>query len=142
MPYVADRFIGGTLTNFTEIKKRIEKLHDLLSKKEKGEFFSRTKKERILIDREISRMDKNFGGLSDLSALPAAIVIVDPRHDAIALSEAVACHIPVVALANSDCDITNIDYPVIANDASVSTITFFLNEIASAILISKKTEEK
>ncbi len=141
-PYVSDRFIGGALTNFPEIKKRIERLHDLLKKKESGDFASHTKKERLLIDREIARMDKNFGGLSDLTNLPAALVIVDPRYENIARTEASACHIPVVALSNSDGDIKGIDYPVVANDSSVATIKVFLEEIGRAISDAKKTDQE
>jgi small subunit ribosomal protein S2 len=80
-PYIAERFIGGTLTNFPQMKKRIEKLHDLLKKKETGELAVYTKKEQLLIQRDIDRLDRDFGGISALTNLPAAIVMIDPRHE-------------------------------------------------------------
>ena len=96
-PYVAERFIGGTLTNFPQIKKRIEKLHDLLKKKETGELAVYTKKEQLLIQRDIDRLDRDFGGISTLTNIPSVVVIVDPRHEIMCVKEAKLLHIPVVA---------------------------------------------
>jgi small subunit ribosomal protein S2 len=134
-PYVAERFIGGTLTNFPQIKKRIEKLHDLLKKKETGELAVYTKKEQLLIQRDIDRLDRDFGGISTLTNIPAAIVIVDPRHEDMCLKEANRLHIPVVALANTDCTIEGIEYPVVGNDGSVSSVRFVLEAIKEALAI-------
>lgn len=118
LPYSAERFIGGTLTNFGEIKKRVEKLHELVAKKEAGEFSVYTKKEQVLIDRDIARMTKNFGGLSCISGLPGAVVLVDSGFEAIALAEANYMRLPVVAIANTDCNIKGIKFPIILNDAN------------------------
>ncbi len=137
MPYCANRWIGGTLTNFGEIKKRIEKLHDLLDKKEKGEFAVYTKKERLLIDRSIEKMDENFGGLADMKQLPAAIILIDSLYEDTALKEALFMHIPVVSLSNTDCDVSEIEYPVVANDGSQASLKFFLNEFAQAVKEAK-----
>ena len=134
-PYVAERFIGGLLTNFPQMKKRIEKLHDLLKKKEKGELVVYTKKEQLLIQRDIDRLDRDFGGVSSLTNIPNAIVIVDPRHESMSVLEAVRMHIPVVALANTDCTLEGIDYPVIGNDGSVSSVRFFLETIKEALQV-------
>lgn len=128
-PYIAERFIGGTLTNFPQMKKRIEKLHDLLKKKETGELNVYTKKEQLLIQRDIDRLDRDFGGISSLTNLPAAIVVVDPRHEAMCVKEANILHIPVVALSNTDCTIENIDYPIVGNDGSVAAVRFVLETI-------------
>ena len=101
-PYITERFIGGTLTNFPQIKKRIEKLHDLLKKKETGELSVYTKKEQLLIQRDIDRLDRDFGGISSLTNLPAAIVMIDSRHEDMCVKEAARLHIPVVALSNTE----------------------------------------
>ena len=134
-PYVAERFIGGLLTNFPQMKKRIEKLHDLLKKKEKGELAMYTKKEQLLIQRDIDRLDRDFGGVSSLTNVPAAIVIVDPRHESMCVLEAIRMHIPVVALTNTDCTLEGIDYPVVGNDGSIKPVRFFLETIKTALQV-------
>jgi small subunit ribosomal protein S2 len=134
-PYIAERFIGGTLTNFPQMKKRIEKLHDLLKKKETGELAVYTKKEQLLIQRDIDRLDRDFGGISALTNLPAAIVIIDPRHESMCVKEAKLLHIPVVALSNTDCTIEGIEYPIVGNDGSVSSVRFVLETIKGALAV-------
>ena len=134
-PYIAERFIGGTLTNFPQMKKRIEKLHDLLKKKETGELAVYTKKEQLLIQRDIDRLDRDFGGISSLTNIPAAIVIVDPRHEEMCVKEATRLHIPVVALANTDCTLEGIEYPVVGNDGSVGSVRFVLETIKEALAV-------
>ncbi len=134
-PYVAERFIGGMLTNFHQIKKRIEKLHDLLKKKEEGALTVYTKKEQLLIQRDIERLDRDFGGISTLTNLPGAIVIIDPRYEAMCVAEANKTRVPVVALSNTDCNIGTIDYPVMGNDGSVTPVRFFLEEIKKALQV-------
>lgn len=135
-PYVAERFIGGTLTNFPQIKKRIEKLHDLLKKKESGELAVYTKKEQLLIQRDIDRLDRDFGGISSLTNIPSAIVVIDSRHEDMCVKEAKRLHIPVVALANTDCTIEGIEYPIVGNDGSVSSVRFVLEAIKDALAIT------
>lgn len=132
MPFVDGRWIGGTLTNFPEIKKRLAKLEDLTKQKEKGELLKYTKKERLLIDREIANLNRFFSGILPMRDLPKAVVVVDSQKEIIAVAEAKKMNIPVIAICGTDCDITNIDYPIVANDASVSSITFFVSEIAKA----------
>lgn len=134
-PYVAERFIGGTLTNFPQIKKRIEKLHDLLKKKETGELSVYTKKEQLLIQRDIDRLDRDFGGISSLTNIPSAIVMIDSRHEDMCVKEAKILHIPVVALCNTDCTIEGIEYPIVGNDGSVSSVRFILESIKNALQI-------
>jgi small subunit ribosomal protein S2 len=134
-PYVAERFIGGTLTNFPQMKKRVDKLHDLLKKKETGELSVYTKKEQLLIQRDIDRLDRDFGGVSSLTNIPAAIVIVDPRHEAMCIKEANLLHIPVVALLNTDCSLDGVSYPVIGNDGGVVPVRFFLEAIKSELSV-------
>lgn len=128
--YATERFIGGTLTNYGEIKKRLDKFVDLTSKREKGELAVYTKKEQILFDREIGRMNVNFGGLLGMTGTPAAIVIVDPKFEHIALTEAQYTRTPVVALANTDCNIKGIQYPIIVNESSAGAIGVILEALA------------
>ncbi|OHA87216.1 MAG: 30S ribosomal protein S2 [Candidatus Zambryskibacteria bacterium RIFCSPLOWO2_01_FULL_39_39] len=132
MPYLAGRWIGGTLTNFPEIRKRIDIMILLLSQKEKGELVKYTKKERILIDRKIEKLQKMFGGIKDMIALPKALFIIDPRFEETALREAKSLKIPVVALCGSDNNITDIDYPISANDSNIASIRFFVEKVAEA----------
>ncbi len=139
MPYVDERWIGGTFTNFSEIKKRAARLEDLMAKKEKGELAMYTKKERLLLDREIAKLTKNFGGITAMSKLPDAIFIIDPKHEINAMTEAQTLNIPIVALASSDCNIYDITYPIPANDASTDSVKLFIDEIVATF---KNTEVK
>lgn len=134
-PYIAERFIGGTLTNFSQIKKRIDKLHDLLKKKETGELAVYTKKEQLLIQRDIDRLDRDFGGISSLTNIPAAVVIIDSRHEDMCVKEAKRLHIPIVALANTDCTLEGIEYPIVGNDGSVGAVRFVLETLKDALAI-------
>jgi small subunit ribosomal protein S2 len=132
MPYVGERWVGGSLTNFPEIKKRIIKLLDLRDKKEKGELEKYTKKERLLINKEMEDMTKNFQGLTGISRIPDAVFVIDPKKEHIAVTEAKKMNLPVIALLNTDCNLKQVQYPIVANDASVSSITFFLSKIKEA----------
>lgn len=138
MPYVASRWIGGALTNFGEIKKRIEKLKNLTTQKEKGELSKYTKKERLLIDREIDKLTRMYGGLGDMKEVPGALFVVDSKHEHIAVEEAHSRKLPVVALCGSDCDLKEVDYPIVGNDSSKASIAFFLKEIVDAYQAGKK----
>lgn len=132
MPYVAGRFIGGTLTNFGEIKKRVEKLESWTTQKEKGELVKYTKKERLLIDREIDKLREFFGGLSTMKSLPQAVFIIDSKKEAIAVKEAQKVGIPVIALCGSDNNLNEVEFPIPGNDASKTSIEFFLNKFAES----------
>jgi small subunit ribosomal protein S2 len=132
MPYVSERWVGGSLTNFTEIKKRITKLLDLRDQKEKGELDRYTKKEKLLIDREMEDMTRNFQGLTSITKTPDAVFVVDPKKEHIAVTEARKMNLPVIALLNTDCNLKQAEYPIVANDASVSSITFFLSKVKEA----------
>lgn len=129
-PYIEERWIGGTLTNFFEIQKRIKMLNDLQQKQLSGELVYKTKKEKLLLERKINRLKKMFSGIKELEKKPDALCVIDPKKEHIAVSEAKKIGIPVIALANTDCDLTNIDYPVVASDNSVSTIKLFLDYAA------------
>jgi len=131
-PFVASRWIGGTLTNFSEIRKRLNRLAELTSMREKGELQKFTKRERLLIDREITLLEEVFGGIKSLQKAPDALVIVDPKSESGAVAEARQFNIPIIALLNSDCDRSQISHPIPGNDASIETIQFVLGEIGKA----------
>jgi small subunit ribosomal protein S2 len=138
MPYVDGRWIGGTLTNFTQIRKRVEKMEKLVSEKEKGELAKYTKKERLLIDKEIANLERFFSGIVSMKDLPKAIFIVDPKKEKTALKEAKDMGIPVIALAGSDCNIKGLDLPIVGNDSSQTSVNFFVQEIVKAYSTAKK----
>jgi small subunit ribosomal protein S2 len=132
MPYVSERWVGGALTNFPEIKKRIVKLLDLRDQKEKGGLDKYTKKERLLIDREMDDMTKNFQGLTGITRTPDALFVIDPKKEHIAVTEAHKMNLPVIAVLNTDCNLKQVEFPIIANDASVMSITYFVNAVKEA----------
>ncbi len=142
LPYVAGRFLGGTLTNFVEIKKRIARLETLTEQKEKGELGKYTKKERLLIDREIDKLRDMFGGISPMKSLPSLVFVVDPRKENIVVREANNLNIPVMALAGSDCDMKELDFPIPGNDALEASIRLITEKIANAYKEGKKAGKK
>ncbi|MDO8594017.1 MAG: 30S ribosomal protein S2 [bacterium] len=132
MPAVFGRWIGGALTNFANIRARIDKMLDLISKRTKGELIKYTKKERLLIDREVAKLEVMFGGLVPLKGMPGAMFVIDPGKEHIAVTEAKKMNIPVVALASSDCDLSKVDYVIPGNDASRASIAYFVDRIVEA----------
>lgn len=138
-PFVAGRWLGGTISNFPEIKKRIDRLADLSEKRASGELSKLyTKLERIYIDREIDRLSERLEGIRDLARRPDAMVIVDTRHEAHATKEARNAGIPVIGIMSSDCDLKDAAYPVAVNDASRQAVTLVLNELADAYETGRK----
>lgn len=133
MPYVTERWAGGIFTNFEEMKKRIARLKELREKREKGELDVYTKKERLLLSREEDRLVKLFGGIVDMTHLPAAIFVVDTKKEKNAVAEAKKMGIPVIALINSDCDLRDANFPIPGNDAAVASIRFITGELVSAL---------
>lgn len=132
MPYVPGRWIGGTLTNFPQIKKRIEKFLELQSQKEKGELGKYTKKERLLIDREIAKLEQFFGGLVPMKDIPKAMFVIDSKREHIAIKEAKFVKIPIVSLSGSDCNLLDVDYVIPGNDSSAKSIAYITKEIVAA----------
>jgi len=134
MPFVEERWIGGTLTNEKQIRSRILLLEDLSDKFEKNELelIAKTKKEKLLLERKLAKLNRFFGGLTTMKGMPGAMVVIDGREELIAVTEANKIGIPVIALCNTDCDIRTVAYPVIANDANKKSIEFFLNQIVAA----------
>ncbi len=137
-PFVSGRFIGGTLTNFPEIRKRVEKFEDLQNQKEKGELAKYTKKERLLIDREIEKLKKFFSGITSMKRPPQVVFIVDAKREITAAREARRLKIPIIAICGTDNNFDEVDYPIPANDSSKASIEFFLKKIAEAYEAGKK----
>lgn len=140
-PYVVGRWIGGTITNFEEIQNRVARFEKLTEEKEKGLLGKYTKKERLLIDREISRLEERFGGITTMKKKPAVFFIIDASQEANALAEAKKEGIPVISLCSSDCNLKPIDYPIVANDTSIESISYFINEITESVLEGTKNKE-
>ncbi|MBU6310592.1 30S ribosomal protein S2 [Patescibacteria group bacterium] len=133
MPFVAGRWLGGTLSNFTEIKKRMNRMKELTDERESGVSAKKyTKKERLMIDREIARLEENFTGLVSMDRLPDALVVVDTKREENAVLEAKKLGIPVIGIMNSDCDLSVVSHPVVGNDASQESVRYFLAEVARA----------
>ncbi len=132
-PYVANRWIGGMLTNFSEIKKRINRLEALTHESTSGELERKyTKKERVMIGREMDKLVFNFGGIKDMQKAPDYMLVVDPRHDHIAVTEARTRNVPVIAIMSSDCDASQIAYPVVVNDSLQTSVSLILEELTAA----------
>ena len=132
MPYVTERWIGGTLSNFTEIKKRIAELETYRKDSAQGGLDKYTKKERVVMAKKMEKLDRYYSGLISLKKAPDALFIVDAKSEHIAATEGRKSGIKVVALVNSDSNIKSIDYPIIANDSGIPSIKFFASAIANA----------
>ena len=131
-PYVTERWIGGILTNFPQIKQRIQKLEDMKESRVSGEFAKYTKKEQLLLNREMERLSKYFSGLIGMTKMPDVVVVIDSKKEHIAIAEARKMNIPVIAIGNTDCSIKGIQYPIIANDSSTSSIVEILGILKAA----------
>lgn len=132
-PYVVNRWIGGMLTNQSEIKKRINRLEALTHESLSGELERKyTKKERVMIGREMDKLTFNFGGIKDMQKAPDFVLVVDPRHDHISVTEAASRNVPIIAIMSSDCDASKITYPVVVNDSLQTSVTLILEELAAA----------
>jgi small subunit ribosomal protein S2 len=132
MPYVNERWIGGTISNFGEIKKRINELENYRKDSIEGNLEKYTKKERVVMAKKMEKLSRYYSGLVDLKKAPDALVIVDAKAEHIAATEARKGLIPVVALVNSDSNMKGIDYPILGNDSAIPSIKFFMTELADA----------
>jgi len=132
MPYVVERWIGGTLSNFTEIKKRIIELETYQKDSIGGGLSKYTKKERVVMAKKMEKLARYYTGLLGLKKAPEALFIIDAKAEHIAATEARKSNIKVISLVNSDSNIKEIDYPIVANDSGIPSIKFFTNAIANA----------
>lgn len=134
MPYVVDRWLGGTFTNFKIIRARAKYLKDGMVKMEKGEFNMYTKLERLKKKEELEKLEKKAGGIVDMVELPGAIIVTDAKEDGLAVKEAGQLGIPIVALVDTNNDPTKIDYPIPANDDAVSAVRLVLGYVCKALI--------
>ncbi len=142
MYYVNQRWLGGTLTNFTTIRKSIARLKKLEEMKETGEFDRVNKKEALELDREREKLEKALIGIKVMDTLPSSVFIIDPRKEKIAVAEAQRLGIPIVAIVDTNCDPTGIDYPVPGNDDAIRAVRLITSRIADAILEGRGTLTK
>src|SRR3990167_8035851 len=129
MPYVDVRWIGGTLSNFTEIKKRIAELEKYNKDVAEGGLEKYTKKERVMMSKKMEKLSRYYGGLLGLKKIPDALFVIDAKAEHIAVREAKMAGVPAVALINSDTSILSVDHPIVGNDASIPSIRLFTQTI-------------
>ncbi len=136
-PYVTERWLGGTFTNFEAIKKRAKYFRELKEKKEKGEFEKYTKKEKMQLEKRVQELAEKFEGIQDMEKLPEAVFICDIVKDALALKEAKKKGIKTIAIVDTNGDPTLVDYPIPANDDAISSVKYILEKVKEVILSSK-----
>jgi small subunit ribosomal protein S2 len=133
MFYVNQRWLGGTLTNFTTIRKSITRLKKLEEMKETGEYERLPKKEALELDREREKLEKALVGIKSMESLPSAVFIIDPRKEKIAVAEAQRLGIPIVAIVDTNCDPTGIDYAIPGNDDAIRAVRLITSRVADAM---------
>lgn len=141
-PYVSGRWLGGTLTNFDQIKASVKKLQDMKEAREKGEYKEYTKKERLLIDREIASLEKKVGGLANLSGPPDFIFIVDTHKESSAVREAAKTGVTIIGITDSNADPTLIDWPIPMNDDASAALGYVLDLVKEAMSAKPKPTKK
>ena len=141
LPYVNNRWLGGTLTNFRTIQSRIKHLHNLETSMERGDFSRLTKKEQLDISNEIERMNRYFGGIKNMDRLPAAVFIIDTVKEAIAVAECKRLNIPIVSLVDTNCDPDPVAYPIPSNDDAIRAIKLILGKVADAAIEGRAASE-
>lgn len=134
MFYVINRWLGGTMTNFQTIRKSIDRLKELETMKEDGSINRYTKKEILKIEKDLFKLEKNLGGIKNMDELPGAIFVVDPKREKIAVREARNLKIPVIAIADSNCDPDEIDFIIPGNDDAIRAIRLICSKIADACI--------
>ena len=134
MFFIVNRWLGGTLTNFQTIKKSIKRLKDIERMKEDGSINRYTKKEILKMEKELFKLERNLGGIKNMDELPGAIFVVDPRREKIAVKEGRKLGIPVIAIADSNCDPDEIDFILPGNDDAIRAIRLFCSKIADACI--------
>jgi small subunit ribosomal protein S2 len=134
MPFVSERWLGGTLTNFSTIRRGCEKLDEMDRLREDGTYEALKKKERVMFDRKQEKLESSLGGIRQMRQLPAALFIIDPMTEDIAVREANRLGIPVVALVDTNCDPDRVDYVIPGNDDAIKSVNLFVNLIADSCL--------
>lgn len=142
VPYVAERWLGGTISNFGQMKKSLKKLEEMKANMVSGAYNKHTKKERLLIEREITRLERFFGGVTTLTSIPDVLFVIDTKHEAGAVYEANAGKIPVIGIVDSNSDPDLITYPIPMNDDASKALEYVLELVKEAILEGKGKAEK
>jgi len=142
LPYVNERWLGGTFTNFEVIKKRVEYFKDLEKKRTEGELEKYTKKERAKIDQELRNLEIKFGGIRDLTQLPGAIFVLDMKKDDLAVKEARMKGIKVIGISDTNVDPTLADYPIPASDDARSSVKYILEKVKEVIIKAKPKSQR
>ena len=142
MPYVTNRWLGGMLTNWRTIRQRVNELERLERMRDKGDFNRITKKEALILERKMDRLEMLLGGIRKLPSLPDMLFVVDVFREATAVHEANLLNIPVLALVDTNCDPTNIDYVIPANDDAIRAIKLLVGKIADAALEGMATRKE
>jgi len=138
MYYINSRWLGGTLTNFKTIRSRIERLNKLNQMEKVGEFELLPKKEVAILKAEREKLEKNLGGIKDMTELPGVVFVVDPKKEHIAVKEARALHIPVVGIVDTNCDPDDVDYVIPANDDAIRSVKLIVSAMADAVIEAKE----
>ena len=141
MHYVNARWLGGMMTNFKTIKRRIKRLEQLRTMQEDGTFDLLPKKEVIKLNLEIEKLEKFMGGIKNMDKLPGALFVVDPRKEKIAVAEAKNLGIPVVAIVDTNCDPDDVDYVIPGNDDAIRAVKLLAGAMANAVLEAKQGEQ-
>ncbi len=131
--FVTNRWLGGMLTNYKTLALSIDKLRKVEKMKENGDFGLLTKKEQSKVEKEVAKLEKNIGGIKDMRKLPGALFVIDPNSERIAVKEANLLGIPVVAITDTNCDPTGVDYVVPGNDDAIRSISVFTEYFANAV---------
>lgn len=137
IPYVSKRWLGGTITNWNQLKKSIDRLKELESKKTSGDLDRYTKKERVLFDREMFHLNREIGGLRNIESAPSALFVIDVKREDAAVREAKKMGIPVIAVIDTNCDPRMADVAIPANDDAVRSIQLITKKIADAVIEGK-----
>ena len=140
MCYVDQRWLGGMLTNFDTIQKRIQRLKDLETMEQDGTFDVLPKKEVIILKKEMEKLEKNLGGIKEMDKLPGVIFLVDPKKERIAILEAKKLGIPVVGIVDTNCNPQDLDYPIPGNDDAIRSVSLIADVMANAIIEGKQGE--
>ena len=141
MPYVNARWLGGMLTNFNTIQKRIKRLAQLKTMESDGTFDMLPKKEVIKLNLEIEKLEKFMGGITEMKKQPAAMFIVDPRKERIAVAEAHRLGIPIIAIVDTNCDPDEIDYVIPGNDDAIRAVKLIVGAMADAVIEGRQGEQ-
>ena len=140
MFYVDQRWLGGMLTNFKTIRKRIERLNKLEEMQEDGTFDVLPKKEVAKLKNEMEKLEKNLGGIKNMTRLPGAMFVVDPKNERIAVLEAKKLNIPIVGLVDTNCNPEDVDYPIPGNDDAIRAVKLITDVMANAIIEGRQGE--